>query len=156
MSTCPFCSILSGQLPASFVYRDDTCAVFMDIHPVNPGHMLVIPLEHYPDLHSLPEETGQHLFSTARRTARALRNSGIQCQGVNLFLADGKAAMQEVMHLHLHVIPRFEGDGFGFQFGPLYAELPTREELEQQAFFIKQALEVGDRPAALAGGNTDG
>ena len=86
-------------------------------------------------------ESGKHIFAVAQTLASALRGSGIRCEGINLFLADGKAAMQEVFHFHLHVIPRFDGDGFGFQFSLQYAELPTRDELEKNAFHIIQALE---------------
>ena len=142
MKDCLFCSILANDLESTIVYQDNECTVRMDIQPINPGHMLVIPNEHHPSLETLPEDLGQHIFSIAQKMASALRNSGIQCDGVNLFLADGKAAMQEVFHFHLHVIPRFEGDGFGFQYSPRYAELPTRDELEKNAFHIQRSLEM--------------
>jgi histidine triad (HIT) family protein len=142
MSDCPFCRILAGDLASSMVYEDDLCTVMMDIQPINPGHMLIIPNQHHPSLESLPPETGKHIFSVAQKTASALRNSGIQCQGVNLFVADGKQALQDVFHFHLHIIPRYEGDGFGLQFSPRYAELPTRDELETNAFYIKQAFDI--------------
>ena len=142
MSACPFCNILAGDLPGSFVYQDEICSAVMDIQPINAGHLLVLPNEHVEDLASLPPEIASHIFLVAQKLAFALRQSGIQCEGVNLFLADGKAAMQEVPHFHLHIIPRFEDDGFGFQFSPRYAELPTRKELEDNAFHIRQALEV--------------
>jgi len=140
MSDCLFCRILDGELESTIVFQDQVCTVLMDIQPVNPGHTLVIPNEHHPSLESLPPETGQHIFSIAQNIAAALRVSGIYCEGVNLFLADGKAAMQEVFHYHLHIIPRFEGDDFGFQFSPRYAELPTRDELEKNGYYIQQAL----------------
>jgi histidine triad (HIT) family protein len=141
MSDCIFCNILSGELESTIVYQDQDCTVLMDIQPINPGHMLVIPNDHFPSLESLPGQLGQHIFSIAQVNTAALRDSGIQCEGVNLFVADGKAAMQEVRHFHLHIIPRFTDDGFGFEFSPRYAELPTREELETNAFHIRQALE---------------
>jgi histidine triad (HIT) family protein len=140
MGDCLFCRILAGDLEKTIVYQDQVCTALMDIQPINPGHLVVLPNEHYPSLESLPFESGQHIFSVAQNIAQALRSSGIRCEGINLFLADGKAAMQQVFHFHLHIIPRFEGDGFGFQFSPRYAELPTRDELEQNAFHIKQSL----------------
>jgi histidine triad (HIT) family protein len=112
----------------------------MDIQPFNPGHMLVIPNEHYPEFNDLPTETGKHIFGISQELAQAVRKSGIHCEGINLFLADGKVAMQEVPHFHLHIIPRYEGDGFGFDFIPRYAELPTRDELNKNAAHIQQAL----------------
>ncbi|HDD54695.1 MAG TPA: HIT family protein [Chloroflexi bacterium] len=141
MADCPFCKIIAGDLSSSFVYKDEVCSAIMDIQPVNAGHVLLMPNEHIADLAGLPPETASHIFLIAQKLAFAVRQSGVQCEGINLFLADGKAAMQEVPHFHLHIIPRFEGDGFGFQFSPRYAELPTREELDANAHHIKQALE---------------
>jgi len=140
MSDCPFCNILAGDLTGSFAYQDEICTAVMDIQPINDGHLLVMPNEHIPDLASLNPEAASHIFLVAQRLAQAVRESGVQCEGINLFLADGKAAMQQVPHLHLHIIPRYQDDGFNFQFSPRYFELPTREELDQNAFHIKQAL----------------
>ena len=140
MGECVFCGILAGELPSSIVYRDNLCTAFMDIQPVNPGHVLVIPNQYAPFLADLDEDTGAHLFRIAQRLARALRHSGVRCEGVNLFLADGEAAMQDVFHLHLHVIPRYEGDGFGLRFGPSYLQRPPRWELDRAAEAIREAL----------------
>lgn len=141
MDDCVFCRILAGELPASFVYRDERCAAFMDIRPVNPGHLLVIPTRHAAYLAEVEPETAGRLMQVAQRLAAALRASGLRCEGVNLFLADGRAAMQEVLHVHLHVVPRFMGDGFGLRFGPHYGRLPPREELDEAAARIRRALE---------------
>ncbi len=140
MSACVFCAILAGKLPASIVFRDDLCWAFMDIQPVNPGHVLVIPTTHAPSLAELDEASGDRMFRTAQRIAQALRNSGLQCEGVNFFLADGAAAGQEVFHVHLHVFPRYTNDGFGLRFGPEYGHRPTRAELEAIAGKIRTAL----------------
>ena len=140
MENCIFCSILAGDLPSTIIYQDDICTGLMDIQPINSGHMIIIPNEHYVGLEDLPQETGQHIFAVGQKLARALKGSGLQCEGINFFLADGKVAMQEVFHFHLHIIPRYDGDGFGFQFSPRYAELPTRDELEKNAFHIKRSL----------------
>jgi histidine triad (HIT) family protein len=94
-------------------------------------------------LSELDEETGAQLFRVAMRLSEALRQSGVRCEGVNLFLADGEAAGQEVFHVHLHLIPRFRGDGFGFRFGPDYSLLPERARLDEVAEGIRQAVEVG-------------
>ena len=96
MSDCIFCAIVAGQAPASVVYHDDHCTAFLDIQPVNPGHVLVVPNDHATYLADLPPATGGHLFQVAQQLAAALRKSGLRCEGVNLFLADGKAAFQEV------------------------------------------------------------
>nr|PZN28472.1 MAG: HIT family protein [Chloroflexota bacterium] len=140
MADCVFCRILAGELPGSFVYRDERCAAFMDIQPVNPGHLLVVPLAHAPHLADLDPEDGAQLFRVAQRLAAALRRSGVRCEGVNLFLADGEAAMQEVFHVHLHVFPRYPGDGFGLRFGEHYWQKPPRSELDQLAERIRGAV----------------
>ena len=141
MEACIFCEILAGKLPASIVHQDAICTAFMDIQPVNPGHVLVIPNQHAAFLADLDPDTGAHIFRIAQRTAAALRISGVKCEGVNFFLADGEAAMQEVFHVHLHVFPRYQGDGFGLKFGPDYFTLPERSELDGIAEDIRNALE---------------
>jgi histidine triad (HIT) family protein len=140
---CIFCRILAGESPGSFVHRDEHCAAFMDIQPVNPGHLLVIPVRHAAYLAELGAATAGRLMQVAQRLAAALRASGLRCEGVNLFLADGEAAMQEVLHVHLHVFPRFRGDGFGLRFGPDYTTRPPREALEDAAARIRGALGGG-------------
>ena len=140
MARCIFCDILTGELPASIVYQDERCTAFMDIQPVNPGHVLVVPNCHATFLADLDPETGAQMFQVAQRLAGALRRSGVRCEGVNLFLADGRAAMQEVLHVHLHVIPRYTGDGFGLRFGPGYHDRPGRVALEETAAKIVSAL----------------
>ena len=140
MSDCIFCDILSGKLPSSVVYQDDRCTALMDIQPINPGHVLVVPNSHATYLADLDEGVGSELFSVAQRIAAALRASGLRCEGVNLFLADGEAAGQEVFHVHLHVFPRHKGDGFGFRFPAGYSDKPQRAELDAIALQIKDAL----------------
>ncbi len=139
-----FAKIIQGQVPASFVYQDEKVSAFMDIQPINPGHVLVIPNQEVASLIDLDEETGAHLFRIGHRIAKALRKSGLKCEGVNLFLADGQAAKQDVFHVHLHVFPRFRGDGFRWQFGQNYSNLPKRAELERTAATIKSALDSID------------
>lgn len=135
-----FTEIVAGNVPASFVYRDDRVSAFMDIQPVNPGHVLVIPNECAANLSELDEETGAHLFRVGHRIAKAIRQSDLKCEGVNIFLADGEAAGQEVFHVHLHVFPRFHEDGFGLTHSDDYTNLPERPELDDAAEKIKGAL----------------
>lgn len=137
---CPFCKILAGDLPASFVHQDDRCVAFMDIRPVTPGHTLVIPRAHAPYLKDLDAGTGAHMMQIAQRVAAALRKTSLKCEGINFFLADGEAAGQEVFHAHLHVFPRFTGDGFGLKFGPGYGIEPPRATLDDNAGAIRTNL----------------
>jgi histidine triad (HIT) family protein len=136
---CIICKLLDGSEPASFVYRDDDCSAFMDIQPINAGHMLVAPNNHVPLMDNLPADAAAHLMRIAHMLAAALRESGLPCAGVNMFLADGEAAGQEVFHVHLHLFPRYHGDGFGLSFGPDYFKR-ERAELDEAAGRIRQAL----------------
>jgi diadenosine tetraphosphate (Ap4A) HIT family hydrolase len=138
MDGCIFCAIVAGRAPASVVYEDAAALVFMDIQPVNPGHLLIVPKSHATFLVDLDEATGAHLFTLAMRMAAALRRSGIRCEGVNLFLADGEAAFQEVFHVHLHVFPRFVGDPFKIEAD--WSARPARMELDALATMIRAAL----------------
>ena len=140
MSDCIFCQIVAGGAPATFLYRDDIVSAFMDIQPVTSGHLLVIPNRHGAYLADIDEETAAHVMRVGHRMAGAVRASGLRCEGVNLFLADGEAAMQDVFHVHLHVIPRFKGDGFGLQLPPDYTDRPSRSELEANADRIRTQL----------------
>ena len=138
---CVFCGILAGALPVSWVHRDERVVAFMDIRPVNPGHLLVVPRAHAPGLADVEPETAGHMMRVGQRLAAGLRASGLRCEGVDLFLADGVAAGQEVLHAHLHVIPRFRGDGFGMPLGPHTRALPSRAELDTGAARIAAAAD---------------
>ena len=137
-TSCTFCRINANELPSSRVFEDQTALGIMDIHPVNPGHVLVVPRRHYASLGALPEPIGAHLFTIAQRIAAAIRDSDLRCEAMSLTLADGAAAGQEVPHVHLHVIPRFAGDSYRVVAD--YSAAPTREELEAVARAIASAL----------------
>jgi histidine triad (HIT) family protein len=139
MSGCIFCEIIAGRAPASVVHRDEQCVAFMDVQPINPGHLLVVPIVHAASLAELPPDTGGHIFRVAQSLAGGLRRSGMRCEGIDLFLADGAAAGQEVFHIHMHVIPRFAYDGFGLRFPPGYGRRPARADLDAVAEKIVSA-----------------
>jgi histidine triad (HIT) family protein len=113
----------------------------MDIRPINPGHVLVIPCKHAVQLTELDEESLRHLLWVAKQVDSALRTSGIRCEAVNLFMADGRAAGQEVMHVHLHVIPRYRGDGHHLRFSPAYFSPTPSSELERTAGLIREHIQ---------------
>jgi len=129
-----------GTEPHSLVRETKSVLALMDIHPVNPGHVLVVPKVHATYLADLEPEIGGEVFTVGMMVAAALRGSGVRYEGVNLFLADGAAAGQEVFHVHLHVFPRFESDGFGLRFGPEYGKKAARAELDRIAAEIRRAL----------------
>jgi diadenosine tetraphosphate (Ap4A) HIT family hydrolase len=112
----------------------------MDISPINPGHVLLIPLIHAQDFADLEPGTGGALFEAARHVAAAIRQSTLNPAGINLLLAGGEAAGQEVLHVHLHVLPRYLNDGFGHTFPPHYGCRPAREELDNVEASIRTTL----------------
>ncbi len=136
-----FNKILKGELPAAFVYRDDDVSAFMDLRPITPGHVLVVPNQHALNLEELPPDTGAKIFKVAMKIAEALRESSHRCEGVNLLLADGVAAGQSVGHLHLHVVPRYAGDGFAWNLPEDYGP-KTQETLSASAKRIRAQLKL--------------
>ena len=135
-----FAEIIAGRSPASFVYRDALVVAFMDIQPINEGHVLVVPVQPVKFLSELDEAVAARLFVVGQRVAAALRASGSPATGIFMFLADGATAGQEVPHVHLHVVPRFAGDGLGFTLPERYHTLPEREALDEAALKIRSAL----------------
>jgi len=146
MGDCIFCDIAARRAPASVLYSDERVTAFLDHHPVTPGHLIVIPNGHYAVLAELPEDLGAHIFTVATRLAAALRSSGLPCEGINLLLADGEAAFQEVFHTHLHVVPRVPGDGFTIRASAWSDPKPSRDSLEANAEAIRAALLDSSEP----------
>lgn len=140
MNTCIFCKIIQGETQASIVHSDARSVTFMDIRPINPGHILIVPRQHIVSWQDVEEETAGHIFQIAAKMNQALRKSTLHCEGINYLACDGEAAFQEVFHAHLHVIPRFKGDGFRFKFPHHYPSSPARVELDEIAQEIKSLL----------------
>jgi len=138
--TCIFCQIIRGELPASVVYEDEQILAFLDINPITPGHILVIPKMHTQFLVDLPASDAVQIMRVGRLMDGALRESGLRCEGVNLFLADGEAAGQDVPHVHLHVFPRFTGDGYQMRFIPNAGNETDRRVLDDHAEKIRAGL----------------
>jgi histidine triad (HIT) family protein len=138
VSDCLFCRLVAGDGEISVVEETERTVTFMDIQPVVRGHALVVPRAHATYLADLDPEDGAEVFRAGQRAAAALRASTLRCEGVNLFLADGEAAGQEVFHVHLHVIPRHEGDGFRLRLPPDYSIRP-RTELDEAAAALRQS-----------------
>ena len=137
MNDCVFCKIVRGEIPSSKLYEDDSVLVFLDIAPVNKGHALVIPKKHYESIYSVPEEELEWIAVVTKRVALAVKKA-TGADGVNVLQANERAAGQEVMHFHVHVIPRFSGDGAGFK-------CPKKEyakgEMQEFQEKIKSAME---------------
>lgn len=108
---CVFCGIVSGAMPASTVHEDADLLAFLDIRPVTTGHLLATPKNHSTGLADLDESTGAAMWRLAHRLTRVLRRSTVRCD--QLLPRGRRTGRAEVWHVHLHVIPRFAGDGFG-------------------------------------------
>ena len=140
MEGCVFCNIIEGLAEATKLFEDDAFLAFLDIKPVNEGHLLIVPKQHVALINELDDDTVSAMLVVAQRLNGALRQSGLRCEGVNYFLADGEASGQEVFHLHLHLFPRFRDDGFGFIFPAHYETRPTRAALDGIGARIVRAL----------------
>lgn len=107
---CIFCKIIKGEIPSFTVYEDETFKVILDRFPAAPGHVLIIPKEHYSDMFSLPEEVAAKVYSLAQKIAAHVKKE-VGAEGINIVQNNGEAAGQSVYHFHLHIIPRKTGDG---------------------------------------------
>ena len=107
---------------------------------MNPGHVLVIPKAHAALVEDLPPGAAGPILEAAKDIARALRTSGIRCEAVGFYLANGSSSGQEVFHVHLHLIPRWRGDGLGLRVRPDYGRIADRQELDGLAVRIRAAV----------------
>ncbi|MDD3118317.1 MAG: HIT domain-containing protein [Victivallales bacterium] len=127
MENCIFCKIVAGEIPAAKIYEDELVFAFMDIGPINFGHMLVVPKEHHVSSTTIPEATAGRMFHVGARLGVACKRA-LDYDGFNLHLADGTCAGQVVMHAHLHVVPRGAEDGFHWNWRQLeYASAADRD-----------------------------
>jgi diadenosine tetraphosphate (Ap4A) HIT family hydrolase len=124
---CVFCEIAAGTAPAIRVYEDDDFLGILDIRPFTRGHTLVIPKTHSVDLTDTPPATLAGMAGVGQRIARAARASGLGATGSNFAINDGKSAFQTVFHIHLHVVPRRDGDKVAFVKGMVLRRDPDRD-----------------------------
>lgn len=112
MEDCIFCKINNGQIPCLKVYADQNFLAFLDINPCSPGHTIIIPKKHYTFLNEMPDDLIKELFSLINILSTKIQKA-MDAKGFNIGLNSGKVAGQEVPHLHVHIIPRYEGDKGG-------------------------------------------
>jgi histidine triad (HIT) family protein len=148
---CTFCDLIHGAAEVSICHEDSDAIAFMDIQPVNDGHVLVVPREHYESVLDVPPDLGLHLFRiTMRLTAAIRRVTG--CEDFNIVVNSGAAAGQDEPHYHVHIIPRKEGDGFDIPLPFNGSEMPDRTVLDAYAARIISALRDPMRLDASEGG----
>jgi histidine triad (HIT) family protein len=126
--SCVFCAIVAGDAPAIRVYEDEELLAILDIRPFTRGHTLVFPKHHAVDLTDTAPDTVAAMATLGQRVARAARMSGLHADGNNIAINDGKAAFQSVFHIHLHIVPRRNGDKLSFAKGMLLRRDADREE----------------------------
>jgi histidine triad (HIT) family protein len=107
---CVFCKIIHGEIPSYKIYEDRDFVAILDIVPVNPGHILLIPKKHFQLLEELPENLAKKLILVARKLIPKIKKT-VNADAVNFSLNDGKIAGQLIPHVHFHIMPRFNKDG---------------------------------------------
>jgi histidine triad (HIT) family protein len=134
--SCIFCRIAQKQLPASCVYEDEKVMAFLDVRPLNEGHTLVIPKAHYENIFDVPQELNAYIHGVTKQIAIAVKKA-MNADGISIIQQNGKAANQDVPHLHVHVIPRYKEQKM-----PSFSETSeaNREQLRQTATKIRKQL----------------
>ena len=142
--SCVFCAIAAGDAPAIRIHEDEDLLAILDIRPFTRGHTLVFPKQHTLDLTDTPPATVAAMAVLGQRIAQAARVSGLHADGNNIAINDGRAAFQSVFHIHLHVVPRQDGDKLAFAKGMLLRRDADREESGRQ---LRAALAQLDEAA---------
>lgn len=125
---CIFCKIANGEIPAATIYEDEDFRVILDLGPASDGHALILPKAHYANIYELDEQTAAKAFVLAKKLAGKMTEA-FACDGFNIVQNNGAVAGQTVFHFHMHLIPRYEGDGvvLGWKLGTLTDE--KKEEI---------------------------
>ena len=123
---CIFCKLAAGDIPTNSLYEDDKFRVILDLAPATKGHALILPKDHFANLYEIPDETAGEVMRLAKKMAVVMTEK-LGCDGFNLLQNNGEAAGQTVFHFHMHLIPRYAGDGKILEWDKLEM---TQEELE--------------------------
>lgn len=107
---CIFCKLANGEIPTNAIYEDEDFKVIMDANPASKGHCIILPKTHAANLLELPEEYCEKLLPVAKKCCKVLMEV-LRCDGINVLQNNGEVAGQTVFHLHVHLIPRYKGDG---------------------------------------------
>ncbi len=126
MDNCIFCKLANGVFPTRTVYEDESFRVILDLGPATKGHALILPKSHAANLYELPDDVAAKVLPLAKKIATQMKEK-LGCDGLNLVQNNGEVAGQTVMHFHLHLIPRYEGDGQNILWKPTE---PSEQELD--------------------------
>ncbi|MEU0557421.1 HIT domain-containing protein [Dactylosporangium sp. NPDC006015] len=137
---CEFCEIVARSAPARIVFEDEDSLAFFPLNPASPGHTLVIPRVHIPDIWSLSRDQASPLLDTTLKVSRAIRTA-LRPDGLNIINSNGAAATQTIFHIHVHLVPRWHSDHFGNIWPP--SSQRTDDTGDDVAEAIRQAIESG-------------
>lgn len=135
-SECIFCRIVKGEIPCYKVYEDKNFLAFLDIKPLNKGHILILPKKHYQNIFGIPDEKLSEAIILAKKLFKALNKAGFG-EGYNLMQNNGKTSGQDIFHIHFHLIPRIENDK---SISSKWIEKPSDKEMEKIAEKIQNSL----------------
>ncbi len=138
---CIFCQIIEGKVQSKIIYEDEKTKAILDINPANPGHILLMPKEHYTIMPQMPADEISHIFVVAKALSNALLK-GIGAQGTNILIANGVAAGQRAQHFMIHIIPRMDKDGIKFE---LPQNTIPEEELEKIQHKLAKTLGMPEK-----------
>ena len=136
MENCIFCKIANGEIPAATLYEDEDFRVILDLGPASKGHSLILPKKHAANIYELPDETAGKAMILAKKMAGKLTDA-LNCDGFNIVQNNGEIAGQTVNHFHLHLIPRYEGDGLNLNWPQQEISAEQLEEIRQS---IKKSI----------------
>jgi len=146
MEKCLFCKIASGEIPSKIIYDSPNVMAFLDIKPANPGHVLVIPKEHFETLPELPENLNSALLQVVKIITQA-QIEVLGAQGVNVLQNNGEIAGQAVPHIHIHVIPRFKDDKIVINWAPTELKHEQLDEIQKRLISKARELATGEKEA---------
>ena len=124
---CIFCKLANGVIPTNTLYEDDDFKVFLDASPATKGHCLIVPKNHYANLEEIDDEVAAKVLPLSKKMMKVMKDK-LNCEGLNLVQNNGEIAGQTVFHFHMHIIPRYSGDGQSINWRP---HTPADGELEE-------------------------
>ena len=153
---CIFCQIIAGKVASKKIYEDNKCLAILDINPANPGHILLMPKEHYTIMPVIPENELSHLSMVAKALSHVILNS-LKSEGTNIFIANGIAAGQRAQHFMIHIIPRRENDGLPFNIPAkdigsqklLGAKRSIKKKIESLFKIKKRIIDIEEKPKLI-------
>lgn len=153
---CIFCKIISGEVQSKKIYEDKHCIAILDINPANPGHLLLMPRDHYSLMPLVPPDTLSHLAMVSKALSHVMLNH-LNADGTNIFVANGTAAGQRAQHFMIHVIPRKEGDGVPLAIPEVKISEEDVEDLRQKMLpFVEKLLAQGKKVVAVGRESAEG